>query len=126
MAATSGKTIFGKETMFYPNALKYSKFLRFDVATNSMFRCFHSHPVKYVYQKEGFRGFYRGFGCSVMSTVLCFYTTSKVDEVIHLFCSSIDSNERDVFNRFHSFSRPSNKTQQTNRTKILGIHVSKK
>jgi hypothetical protein len=37
--------------------------------------------VKYVHSVDGFVGLYRGFGCSLLSKVVCWYTTTKVDEV---------------------------------------------
>ncbi len=38
--------------------------------------------VQYVYKADGFTGLYRGFGCSLLSKVVCWYTTTKVDEVV--------------------------------------------
>jgi hypothetical protein len=42
--------------------------------------------VKYVYDVDGFVGLYRGFGCSLLSKVVCWYTTTKVDDVNDLNC----------------------------------------
>lgn len=61
LGATPGKTLLGKEVMYYPNVLRY---------------------MKYIYREEGLKGFYRGFGCSIMSTAVCWYTASKVEELI--------------------------------------------
>ena len=37
--------------------------------------------VQYIYRTDGFLGLYRGFGCSLLGKVVCWYTTTKVDEV---------------------------------------------
>jgi hypothetical protein len=37
--------------------------------------------VKYIHNIDGFTGLYRGFGCSLLSKMICWYTTTKVDEV---------------------------------------------
>ncbi|CAF1022580.1 unnamed protein product [Rotaria sordida] len=61
LPAYRGKTLFGKEAVFYPNVFRY---------------------LKYVYNADGFVGLYRGFGCSLLSKVVCWYTTTKIDEVL--------------------------------------------
>ncbi|CAF1036522.1 unnamed protein product, partial [Didymodactylos carnosus] len=37
---------------------------------------------RFVYNIDGFTGIYRGFGCSLMAKVVCWYTTTKVDELL--------------------------------------------
>ena len=77
LPAYRGKNIFGKELVYYPNVFRYCSLI--------CFRVVHSlrspHLVKYVYNVDGVLGLYRGFGCSLLSKVVCWYTTTKVDEV---------------------------------------------
>ncbi|CAF2429929.1 unnamed protein product [Rotaria sp. Silwood2] len=61
LPAYRGRTLFGKEAVYYPNVFRY---------------------LKYVYNVDGFVGLYRGFGCSLLSKVVCWYTTTKVDEFL--------------------------------------------
>ncbi|UJR08211.1 hypothetical protein I4U23_012484 [Adineta vaga] len=56
-----GKTLLGKEAIFYPNVFRY---------------------LRYIYNIDGFTGLYRGFGCAVLSKMVCWYTTTKVDELL--------------------------------------------
>ncbi len=48
-----------------------------------MFKKMFFRLVQYIYTTDGFLGLYRGFGCSLLSKVVCLYTTTKVDEVDH-------------------------------------------
>lgn len=59
--ASRGKTLFGKEALYYPNFFRY---------------------LKYVYDHDGLIGLYRGFGCSLVSKVVYWYTSTKVDEIL--------------------------------------------
>ncbi|CAF3301269.1 unnamed protein product [Rotaria socialis] len=61
LPAVRGRTLFGKEALYYPHAFRY---------------------LKYVYKIDGFVGLYRGFGCSLLSKAVCWYTTTKVDEIL--------------------------------------------
>ncbi|CAF0999393.1 unnamed protein product [Adineta steineri] len=61
LPAYRGKNLFGKETLYYPNVFRY---------------------LQYIYNTDGFLGLYRGFGCSLLSKVVCWYTTTKVDELL--------------------------------------------
>ncbi|CAF1010953.1 unnamed protein product [Adineta steineri] len=61
LPAARGKTLFGKEAIFYPNVFRY---------------------LKYIYNIDGFTGLYRGFGCSLLSKMVCWYTTTKVDQLL--------------------------------------------
>lgn len=61
LPAYRGTNIFGKELVYYPNVFRY---------------------LKYVYNVDGVLGLYRGFGCSLLSKVVCWYTTTKVDEFL--------------------------------------------
>ncbi|CAF1074315.1 unnamed protein product [Rotaria sp. Silwood1] len=61
LPAYRGKTLFGKEALYHPNVFRY---------------------LKYVYSIDGVVGLYRGFGCSLLSKVVCWYTTTKVDELL--------------------------------------------
>ncbi|CAF2566421.1 unnamed protein product [Rotaria sp. Silwood2] len=61
LPAYRGKTLFGKETLFYPNVFRY---------------------LKYVYNIDGVMGLYRGFGCTFLSKMVCWYTTTKVDQIL--------------------------------------------
>lgn len=56
-----GRTILGKEAHFYPNIFRY---------------------LKFIYNRDGFLGLYRGFGCSLASKMICWYATTKVDEIL--------------------------------------------
>lgn len=58
---TPGRTIFGKNALFYPNAFRY---------------------LKFIYHRDGFLGLYRGFGCSLASKMICWYTTTKIDAIL--------------------------------------------
>ena len=40
-----------------------------------------SNLVKYIYNIDGYTGLYRGFGCSLLSKMVCWYATTKADEV---------------------------------------------
>jgi len=61
LPAYRGTNLFGKEALYYPNVFRY---------------------LKHVYNADGFLGLYRGFGCSLLSKVVCWYTTTKVDELL--------------------------------------------
>ncbi|CAF3304484.1 unnamed protein product [Rotaria socialis] len=61
LPAYRGKTLFGKESLFYPNVFRY---------------------LKYVYNIDGCTGLYRGFGCALLSKMVCWYTTTKVEELL--------------------------------------------
>ncbi|CAF1063675.1 unnamed protein product [Rotaria sp. Silwood1] len=61
LPAYRGKTLFGKETLFYPNVFRY---------------------LKYVYNIDGVMGLYRGFGCTLLSKLVCWYTTTQVDQLL--------------------------------------------
>ncbi|CAF0964633.1 unnamed protein product [Adineta ricciae] len=53
--------LFGKEALYYPNTFRY---------------------LRHIYNVDGFIGLYRGFGCSLLSKVVCWYTTTKIDELL--------------------------------------------
>jgi hypothetical protein len=76
LPAYRGTNLFGKEALYYPNVFRYRK-LNFVILINKILL----NLVKYVYKTDGFLGLYRGFGCSLLSKVVCWYTTTKVDEV---------------------------------------------
>jgi len=61
LPAYRGTNLFGKETIYYPNVFRY---------------------LRFVYNSDGLTGLYRGFGCSLMAKVVCWYTTTKVDELL--------------------------------------------
>ncbi|CAF3646874.1 unnamed protein product [Rotaria sordida] len=61
LPAYRGKTLFGKEAVFYPNVFQY---------------------LKYIHKIDGFTGLYRGFGYTLLSKVVCWYTTTKVDQLL--------------------------------------------
>jgi len=61
LPAYRSTSLFGKETLYYPNVFRY---------------------LKYIYKIDGFTGLYRGFGCSFMAKFVCWYTTTKIDEIL--------------------------------------------
>jgi hypothetical protein len=61
LPAYRGRSLFGKEALYYPNVFRY---------------------LQYIYRTDGFLGLYRGFGCSLLSKAVCLYTTTKVDELL--------------------------------------------
>ena len=42
---------------------------------------FVKNLVKYIYNIDGLTGLYRGFGCSVLSKMVCWYATTQIDQV---------------------------------------------
>lgn len=73
-----GKTLFGKEAVFYPNIFRYCSL--FLVVVEELH---HSSLdlVKHIHSIDGWTGLYRGFGCALTSKIICWYATTKVDEV---------------------------------------------
>ncbi|UJR38069.1 hypothetical protein I4U23_030750 [Adineta vaga] len=61
LPAYRATSLFGKETLYYPNIFRY---------------------LQFIYKTDGFLGLYRGFGCSLLSKVVSWYTTTKVDELL--------------------------------------------
>lgn len=55
-----GRTLFGKEAMFYPNMFKY---------------------LMHIKSVDGFLGLYRGFGCALTAKLVSWYTTTQVEKL---------------------------------------------
>ena len=76
--AYRAKNLLGKEVWYYPNVFRYRSLKLIFLLHVEISRF---HLVKFIYNTDGFLGFYRGFGYSLLSKVVCWYTTTKVDEV---------------------------------------------
>lgn len=61
LPAYRGTNLFGKETYYYPNVLRY---------------------LKHIYSVDGFTGLFRGYGCAVLAKAVAVYTTAKVDALL--------------------------------------------
>lgn len=80
-----GRTLFGKEAMFYPNMFKYctrnSSLFRYceQILNCNLGLCFSS--VMHIKSVDGFLGLYRGFGCALTAKLVSWYTTTQVEKV---------------------------------------------